>query len=161
MDVLEHTEYNSNIEFIETCDPEFLQILVKKQKTIKEKFGFSDKVLLIYDDCISETKFFNSNVVKKMFFNSRHLNISTIITSQNYKSLSKPLRLNQTQLILFFSANEMELKLIYEENASSLGFKKFLEIFREITERPFGFLVINYQNDILHRIQDNFKRFIL
>jgi hypothetical protein len=150
------------VQFIENVSLDFIQTLINKQRFVIERYSkeIADNILLIFDDCIADKKFFNSNLVKKMLFNSRHLKISTIITSQAYKELPKSLRLNQSMIILFFIANEAELKLVYEENSSSVNQKDFLRIFRRVTEKAFNFLTINYQNNTEYRLQENFEKFI-
>ena len=123
------TEYSTSIpesNFIEDVKIDLLKELITEQKAIINAYGkdIADKILLIFDDTASEKKFWNSQQVQKLIFNSRHYKILVIITSQNYKSLPKALRLNMSQVILFFTSNENELKSIYEENSSSLGLKE-------------------------------------
>ena len=158
-------EYSTSIpeeNFIEEVSIDLLKTLIEEQKSIIEKYSkaVSDKILLIYDDCISNKKFFNSQAVQKLLFNSRHYNVNIIITSQSYKCLNKSLRLNMSQLILFSTSNEKEIQSIYEENSSSLGYKQWLQVYREITDKPFNALVINYQNKKEYRLQDAFEQFV-
>lgn len=162
---VEEREYSSSIpedNFIEEVNIDLLKDLIKEQKQIISNYGkdIADNILLIYDDTASETKFWKSQAVQKAIFNSRHYKISMIITSQNYKSLPKPLRLNMSQVVLFSTSNEAELKCVYDENSSSLGFKDWLKIYREITDVPFNCLTINYQNNKEHRLQDAFESFL-
>ena len=159
-------EYNRQIpeeNFIEEPDSQFLQELISEQKIIIKKYGkkLADNILLVYDDCISYKKFWGNNSVKKMIFNSRHFKISIIITSQDYKSLSKPIRLNNSNLILYQTCNRDELKSIYAENSSKMPFEDFNEILNDIYSKEFQFLLINYQNPLLkHRYQRNFEEFV-
>ena len=148
--------------FIEEVSIDLLKDLIKEQKQIIQTYvkDTADSILLIYDDCASEKKFWNSKELQKLCFNSRHVKISIIFSMQNYRSAPKPLRLNMSQVVLFSTSNEAELKAIYEENSSSLGFKEWLKIYREITDKPFNCLITNYQNKKEHRLQDCFERFI-
>ena len=94
-------------------------------------------------------------------FNSRHYKVSIIITTQNYFSIPKPLRLNTSIFVLYFTANEKELKSIYEENNSNKTFKQFNEMFKRVcNSRDFNFLSINYQNNEKFRYGECFERFI-
>ena len=118
---VQEKEYSTSIpesNFIEEVDINLLKELISEQKQIISTFGKSiaDSILLIYDDFVSETKFWISQQVQKLIFNSRHFKISMLITSQNYKSLPKSLRLNMSQVVLFSTSNEAELKAIYDEN---------------------------------------------
>ena len=149
--------------FIDEVKPTLLKTLIEEQKAIINTYGKSmaDHILLIYDDTISNKRFWNSEAIQQLFFNSRHYKISIIITSQNYKSLPKALRLNMSQMLLYFTANQDELKSVYSENSSSLGFKNFEQIYRDICQsKPFHFLLINYQNPIEYRLQSGFEQFI-
>lgn len=155
--------FTNNINFIDKPNVEFLKELIKEQDYIIKKYtkNLADKILLVYDDTISFQKFWKSEKVQQMFFNSRHYNISIIITSQNYKSLPKALRLNMSQQILFFTSNEDELKSIYAENVSSTNFKEFKELYKTVCQsKPFHFLCVNYQNLPKYRLQSGFEEFI-
>jgi len=163
---VEEKEYSTSIpeiNFTDKVEPQLLKDLIAEQKKIIGMYGKSiaDNILLIYDDTISAKKFWNSEAVQQLFFNSRHYKISIIITSQNYKSLPKALRLNMSQMLLYFTANQDELKSIYSENSSSLGFKKFEEIYRtNCHSKPFHFIVVNYQSPPQFRLQSGFESFI-
>ena len=162
---VQEKEYSTSIpesNFIEEVSIDLLKDLIKEQKQIIANYGkeIADNILLIYDDCASEAKFWKSQQVQKLIFNSRHYKVSMILTSQNYKSLPKSLRLNMSQVVLFSTSNEAELKAIYDENSSSLGFKEWLKVYREITDKPFNCLVVNYQNKKEYRLSDAFEEFI-
>jgi hypothetical protein len=148
--------------FIEDVNVDLLNNLIKEQKAVINNFGkaVADTILLIYDDCISAKKFFTSETVQKAIFNSRHVKISLIITSQNYTSLPKCLRLNMSQILLFFTANAKELENIYQENTSGISFIDFKNAFNTVCEKQFNFMVINYQNSSKYRLQNAFENFI-
>ena len=149
--------------FIDDVSGDLLKEIIAEQKSIIQKYGKSvaDEILLIYDDTVSAKKFWNSQSVLKMLLNSRHYKISIIITSQSYKLIPKNLRLNMSLLILFFTANMKELQSIYEENSSSIGWKKFEEIFVDTTEKKaYNFLTINYQSKPQARLQSGFENVI-
>lgn len=148
--------------FIEEVAPQMLKDIIAEQKRVITKYGKknADDILLVYDDCISAKKFWGSDSVLKMLLNSRHYKISVIITTQAYKLLPKSLRLNMSFVVLFYTANAKELQSIYEENSSSIGWKKFEKIFNETTEKPYNSLVINYQALPKHRLQSAFEKTI-
>ena len=149
--------------FIEDVSIDLLKQLIAEQKSIIKRYGkeIADHILLVYDDCITAEKFWKSRTVAKMLMNSRHVKISVIITSQSYKMLPKALRLNMSLLALFNTSNLAELKQIYEEHSSSVGWKRFQEIFIETTEKkPYNSLVINYQGLPKNRLQSAFESVI-
>lgn len=147
----------ADADFKEEVDLEELQEIVKEQKFIIQNYGksFADKILLVFDDCIS-SKILNSRAFKQLVFNSRHVNISMIIISQSYYQLDKSIRLNNSHLILFENGNKKEIQSIYEENNSGLSFNQFYDIYRDCVDIPFGFLVVNYQNPKKYRLQNQF-----
>ena len=148
--------------FINTLDMDIINDVMKENKLISETFGkeYSNKILFIFDDLASETKLFNSKQFKNMMFLSRHFNISSIIITQNYHSIPKPIRLNMNQIILFECNNVKELDSIYTENNSGKSFKDFLELYRSCIDEDYGFLVINYQVPKKYRFANQFKNFI-
>jgi hypothetical protein len=162
----EKPEYNqelTDLNFTEDVSIELIQNIITQQKMIIKKFGkeTADRVLLIYDDTVAETKFWNSPKVRQLMFNSRHYKVSLIITTQAYHSIPKPLRLNMSLMLLYYTANATELKTIYEENSSNLTFTEFQFMFNEVcTSRAFNFLTINYQNQIKFRYIYCLERFI-
>ena len=120
--------------------------------------NMSDNILMICDDLAAD-KFFTTESVGKFVFNSRHRKVSLIITTQSYKCISKKIRLNNSQLVLFETGNEKELKDIYEENCCKLNFNEFMELYKYCTDIPFGFIVVNYQNLKNFRFQMMFQSF--
>ena len=160
-DVNYKTVYNYNIEYEEKPDINLLERIMKEQEQIIKNYGkdIADNVLIIYDDCAALKRFFNSEVFVEMLFNSRHYKISTIITSQSYFKIPKPIRENASGLLLFNTGNKKELKLIYEENNGDLSDDEFLQMFKDVCV-DYNFLYINYQNDSKHRYENCFEEFI-
>lgn len=158
-------EFNTSLtddNFIQDTSIDFIEDLMNNQKKVIQKYGkaLADNILLIYDDCSSAKKFWNSDITKKLIFNSRHVKVSIIFSVQNYTSISKPIRLNNSILLLYATSNEKELKNIYEENSGSNNFKEFLNMYKTVTNVPYSFLTINYQNDLKYRYINNFENFI-
>lgn len=158
---LDYPDKMQDEDYMEELTVDFLLELLSDQKKVIEQFGksFGDNILLVLDDCIE------SNIIKdKRFtdfiFKSRHFKISCIIISQSYFSLPKRIRLNSTQMIIFFTGNKKELKSIYEENANNISFDKFEEFFYKATNESYGFLNINYNNDKDHRFSKSFLEFL-
>lgn len=164
--VNEAPEYNTvltDTDFYEKVNIDLLKEIITQQKMVIENYGKSiaDNILLVYDDCASNKKFWNSTQVQQLIFNSRHYKISIIITTQNYKSIPKPLRLNTSIFILYYTANLDELKNIYNENNSNLTFKQFSNMFSRVCNtKDYNFLTINYQNPEKYRYSECFEKFI-
>lgn len=148
-------------DFHEKLEIDYLLSLLNDQKTIIQNFGkeYADQILIILDDSIKD-KILKSNKFEDFIFKSRHYNMSVIFISQAYFALSKSLRLNNSQFLVFETGNINELKSIYEENNQGLDFKTFVSIFRDITSKPYSFLNINWMNSKIKRLIRNFEEFI-
>jgi hypothetical protein len=101
-------------DFLEDFDIKYIKNIMAEQKYIIKEYGkeYADNILLIFDD-LAGSNFFKSILFKKLLLNSRHHKISIIINTQAYFQIDKTLRLNNSLLCLFETANEQELKLIY------------------------------------------------
>lgn len=162
----EQINYSKKIpseNIIKVVNTRLLTDLLEEQEHVIKKYGkgFNDKILIVYDDTIGKTKFWKDNKVKDLIFTCRHYDISVLVTSQDYYQLPKPIRNNVKNLILFFTGNQRDLQLIYQENSSRLSWKEFQKVFVEVTSKPYNFIFINKYNDFRHQIIDAFERFIL
>ena len=82
--------------------------------------------------------------------NGRHINLSSIFTTQKYSLLGTGLRNNITGAILFATSFK-ELDLI-EADLNYLEDKKaFIKLFRANTKQKNSFLVVNFSNDATER----------
>lgn len=144
------------------CISEFTNI-IREQEEIIKKYGkkLADNILIVLDDLAGDSKFYKSDALRKFIFNSRHRKVSIIMTSQSYHSIPKAIRLNNSQLILFETGSEKEMKTIYEENSCRINFKEFNHIFQICTDEAYGFIVINYQNLKTFRFQKMFNEFFV
>ncbi len=147
--------------FINKFSVEWFEDIVETNNNITENFGkqFADKILLIFDDSISD-KIFKSKKMEEYILTSRHINLSVIIISQSFYLLPKTLRNNNSVVVLFETGNVKELQDIYKENDTGLSWKEFLTIYKDVMKTKYNFLVFNYQNDREYRLQEQFKHFI-
>jgi len=112
--------------------------------------------LIVFDDCSFSGVFKKkiNGIVSKIFSNGRHINLSVIITSQKYSDLSTSSRENASGAI-FFDCSNKQLDLIEADHNRLLhGKKAFLEMFREVLQEPYSFLVVNYSNPKENRYMD-------
>jgi hypothetical protein len=112
-------------------------------------------VLFIFDDMITEG-IMNARklgALETVAVRARHFNLSGIIISQQYLSLSPPVRNNTTNMVIFRVRNGDEMEKIARENREWMGMDEFKEMFYEATKEPYTFLHINNQN------QDPSQRF--
>jgi len=119
-------------------------ILETQQKLIETKGLLkSPKILIIFDDCQSDSKFLNTKSFLRCFIQCRHLNISTFLCSQRFNKTPKASRL-QANNIFFFPASDGEIDLMVDEyTPANMTKKKFKEIIQFATAEPYNFLHIN------------------
>lgn len=156
----QNVENDNGIEFYDTLDLEAIKDIIDINRSITENYGkeYSNKVLIVIDDLI-ESKNVQSTILKNLIFKSRHYNISVIISGQSYFMLPKALRLNASQTIMFETGSKKEIDSFFEENNSGMNFKDFYQIYKDIVEVAYNFIVINYQNTRKYRIQNAFEEF--
>ena len=138
-----YDEYNENtvMEIVNE------QIEIIKKYTKKK----APHLLFIFDDIINDLPMSRQNVMNKLFFSARHYNISLILLSQQYKMVSRPVRLNASDVIIFQTGNNSEVQKIAEEQA--IPADKFKQILKDATSEPFSFLVIHNKLPIKDRYQ--------
>ena len=78
--------------------------------------------------------------------NGRHLNLSSIITSQKFSLIQTGIRSNVSGAILF-NTNSKELDLIAEDFSYYDNKRDFVKLFRSTTKEKNSFLVVNFSND--------------
>ncbi len=135
--------------------------LLEEQFKEKTDEGIKDKKklnsLIIFDDLAYQDTFKSGTKddgIRRIFFNGRKFLISCIIISQKYTSVGTSLRENASGLVLGKSSNK-QLEIIEQDhNYLTEGKKKFLKMYREATDKPFGKLVINFSEPNLYFNQD-------
>lgn len=98
-------------------------------------------LLFIFDDIINDLPPKKQSVMNKLFFSARHYKISILLLSQQYKMCPRPVRLNASDIILFQTGNNSEMKIIAEEQA--IDANEFIRIYKDATIEPFSFLTIH------------------
>ena len=91
---------------------EELNKIAKKQEQWIEMGAEPPRILIVFDDCISE-KMFKTTIFQNYIFRSRHWHMSILINSQYWASLPKKIRSNMNY-IMVFQMNNNELYDIYE-----------------------------------------------
>ena len=136
-------------------------ILETQQKLIETKGLLkSPKILIIFDDCQSDSKFLNTKSFLRCFIQCRHLNISTFLCSQRFNKTPKAARL-QANNIFFFPASDGEIDLMVDEyTPANMTKKKFKEIIQFATTEPYSFLHINLRCDDKEKFRKNLDQII-
>ena len=146
--------------FIKKFDSSILETILNNRKAqIKkdgiEKVGKSDRVLLIFDDCIAERKFLESKENLMMFTLLRHYLCSVCILSQSFKKIPRSIRINANFTCIFPSL-ESEINIMLEEICpAGVTKKEFREIINYCTAGRFDFMTINNHAEPKDRIRKN------
>ena len=103
--------------------------------------------LIIFEDCgySGNLKNKNSGIVAKLVNNGRHLCLSQIYISQRLSQLNTQIRSGITGAILFATSIK-ELNLIEEDFNYLNSSREFIKLFRQYTNEPRSFLVVNFTN---------------
>ena len=84
-----------------------------------------------------------NSIVTELFIRCRKLNISVVFISQSYFKVPKDVRLNTTHFFIMKIPNKRELQQIAINHSSDINTKDFIEIYRNCTDKPYSFLVID------------------
>lgn len=146
----------------DSYNEDWIDKLIKKMTELNSGKSDDDAshVLLILDDCCSDTNFHQSKTFKKLCTRGRHIKISVIITCQ-YIYQVPPVARNNSDFILCSQMNTQGLDLLTSEFLmGNISKKDFIEMYYRNTEN-FGFLIINNNcassNDNLNEIYGNLK----
>ena len=125
---------------------EWIEKLIEILKNLnKNKKCQSDKphnVLLILDDCCSNTKFHNSKTFEKVFTTCRHFFLSCIITSQYITHIPPSARTN-CNFIIVSNLNNHNVQILADEyTQGNCTRKQFIEMYKKAIP-DHGFLLIN------------------
>lgn len=127
--------------------PAFLRGLMDMQRHKIEEFGSANSplVCVILDDCVADKRFINSKEFFEIFMKSRHYNMSVIIASQQYKSISKKARLQAMNVIWFASPMSETENLLMDHCPPNMTKRNFLRLIQFATKDRHSFLYINMQ----------------
>lgn len=152
-----NTEYKFN-----HYDEEIVNTIINTQKKIIDEHGKArtPRLLLVFDDCISEGTFKHNAWLEKLAYTGRHLKISCIFTSQRYKALPRGVRLNCTHFTIFPLNNTSEFDQIIEEHSSKHNREAFIKLFNYCTDAPYQFCHIDYNAPRDKRYRKNFKEYL-
>ena len=135
---------------------------VIEAKKIHDGFKCSHpRTLLVFDDCVDNEKFIKSQILKTLFYRSRHAHITVWIGSQYLRAIPKSLRAN-SQHIITLRPTKADLEIINEEfNDTSLDKKQFMSLIKYATKEPYSFLNINRTQQLNKRYMKNFEQYLI
>jgi len=130
--VIDHFDENK-LEEIWNRQEMMLQKLLSENKS-KDK---CPRILILYDDLISDPKVKNSPMLKKLFVAGRHCNISQFFLTQSFSSVSPVLRKNCALAIAFYLDSYIDREAYAKSYLSTKNVKLGIMIFDRITKEPY------------------------
>lgn len=101
--------------------------------------------VMIFDDIACE----KHDNIRNYFTMGRHKNIDTFYLGQTYSRIPKQLVRDNTNLLVLFKQDDMNLKHIYNDHVNTdMVYSKFREMCSKAWVNKFGFLVIDKDSDI-------------
>ena len=128
--------------------------------------GSGEKVLMILDDVIAETRGKGNagveNLLQKIFFNRRHLcgaggSASIIATAQTYNKICPKLRKSASHYIFFENRNKKELQSVFDE-IILIPQKEFMDVFKYIYDKKHNFMYIDTTRTMDNTLYKNFNK---
>jgi hypothetical protein len=101
-------------------------------------------ILSIVEDFADDPSFSrHSKLLHSLFTRGRHNCISTIVSTQSFKTIHPIIRINATCLCIYRLRNNKYLDACLDEVSGTVGRKELLEIYNLATKEPYSFLYIN------------------
>jgi hypothetical protein len=129
-------------------DDEWVQELIETMTKVNagKPKNQRKRVLLILDDCSSDTNFHQSKGLIKLFTRGRHLNISVILTTQHLFHVP-PVARNNSDYVLVSQLNRASVEMLCNEFCAGCCDKaEFMDLHKEAT-KDYHFFIIN-QNSV-------------
>ena len=128
-------------------EEDLLKIIDAQRKLIKKdgynKVAKNNRMLFIFDDCISHQKFLKSKTMIDLTATVRHLLISVCFLIQSYRMVARACRIN-LRGIAFFQSNRNETEVLIEEECPpTLNNKQFRRLIHDANGEKYSFLFIN------------------
>lgn len=145
----------TKIRVINDLDPDIIETIMNTNKKIilKKKVHKSPKILIVYDDIISNGVFMRSKSFIHSFIASRHYNASVFICSQKYNAIPRVARI-QANAIFFFRGTNGEREILAIDHSPPGYSKREMEsIIDHATIDPYSFLFINMQSSNKERFR--------
>lgn len=132
----------------DTYDSKLIEEIIEAQENIINRYGKSrcPQSLIILDDCLENlTHNPNNNIISKIFFKGRHINLSVIVLVQKLKGIGTLLRINTRYCIFFRCGNTQELDNLLEEYTGKRERKLIQEELYEHFKTPWSFMVSDFK----------------
>jgi hypothetical protein len=127
----------------------------KINRLIKKK-NPDESYLFIFDDMISDKALKNSDLLKLLAYNGRHMGVSVIVASQKSTAGITAIRTNADSCVIWRPRSINELEALHRDNAiECMNRKQFTKLIMDNTKVKHSFIYINYQTN---EVYANYKR---
>ena len=163
-DLAKHLKLKNEFLIIDPTEEKLNSILSKQEQLIKQhgiqKVGRTSRVMIIFDDIVSNQNFLKSSGMMKLATMGRHFLISSIINTQSYTKIPRAIRLQANALILFPSNNN-EVKLLVDDiTPPHCSKKKFMKLVEHATSGKHDFLFVNNFEPVEKRFRKSFSTYL-
>ena len=160
-DTYSNIDYLGPTNFEHTFDPQYIENIISLQEKNIKTHGFGKrKLLIIFDDILSQPKFIKSKEFLKCFVELRHYCCTVIVNTQSYTRIPRACRL-QTTCLFFFPSSMNEVEVLAEHNTPpNMNKKRFIELIQYATNEPYNFLYINNKLPLKERFRKNLNKII-
>jgi hypothetical protein len=141
-----------------------LSRIVRRQQAVvalarKKELRVIPQICLILDDVADDAALCRrSQTLVSLFLRGRHQAMTTLLSTQVYRSIAPQIRKNVSCMLVFALRSVAERDAIVEENSALAGDKKtMLELYEEATREPHSFLFINYTAPRRERFWERFE----
>lgn len=138
-------------------------LTIEEEYVERKKQGMNEKYyLFLFDDMGDQDICSNHNIgpIETVAVRGRHYNVSGIILVQKRTMLSRAVRTNTTNCIIFDLTDNKEMKVCSEESRGELTHDEFMHIYKYCTHEKHNFLHINYQAPKNKRYRRNWNEII-
>ena len=99
--------------------------------------------MIVVDDFAGDVKFSrNSKLLHSLFTRGRHSQISTIVATQKFNSISPIIRVNASDLYVFRLRNYSDLQAFLEEVSAIAPKDVILQMYNLAIDEPYSFLSV-------------------
>jgi hypothetical protein len=116
--------------------------LIVKLKKLKTKEEDLPKILILYDDLVSDRTFRKSEIFERLFVAGRHIWVAQIFITQMFTGVPKDIRTNVDVAIAFFLENERDRESFSISYLSTRNRRIGILLFDKVTKEPFQSIVV-------------------
>ena len=141
--------------FFSEWDAAALQSIVDGQRKLveyqkKQKHRKLHGICIVVDDFADDPRIMHSqtgaaaggSMLNTLYVRGRHLNISTLVSSQKLRLVSSTIRVNLQFMLVWRLRNELELQQVLEEVSAVYDKKTLLEMYHLAVDEPHSFWYI-------------------